>query len=160
MGDTSDHPAWQPGWQTAEEAAAEWHQQHGWAAEPPPDIKAEWAEIRRAEIDYRRSLKPACTLGSTVPATLYLPAHPKMIEPAGNIEIELYTLSDGRCAIYAFTSTRKLVEALGRHQPWVQLNGPTVAAMSGGILIVDPPPARTTKNWTEERLRSLVEATK
>lgn len=154
-------PAWQPGWQTAEDLRTEWYEQHGWVASPPDEVCAQWAEVQQAQDEYYGAgadAAPQCTVGGEVPAALFVPAHPQFGELEGHIAVELYRLSTGQPVVVAFTTLDGLVEALGRHQPWLQLPGESVVSFSTGILLIDPARDVLQQVWTIERLDSLREA--
>jgi hypothetical protein len=165
--------AWQPGWQTADDLRDEWHETHGWIAEPSTQTVDEWEAVRRAEDEYRRGKAQAagddqahtagdtageCTVSCDVDRALFVPARPQFGERQGDIAIELFRLATGQPVLLAFRSAEALVERLGLYQPWLCLPGETVVSMSGGILLVDPSPDVVQPMWTEERLNALKDA--
>lgn len=158
--DARTRPAWQPGWQTAEDLHTEWHEQHGWASTPPAEVVAQWAAVQSAQDEYAAAAEDSalqCTVGGEVPAALFVPAHPQIEETDGHIAVELCRLSTGQPVVVAFTTLEGLIETLGRHQPWLKLPGKLVASFSSGILLVDPASDVLQKIWTKERLDALQE---
>lgn len=157
----STQPIWQPGWETAEDLQTEWHERHGWASIPPDEVVAQWALVQQAQDEYYGvgvDSGPQCTVGAEVPETLIVPAHPQFGELEGHIAVEMCRLSTGQPVVVAFTTVAGLVEALGQHQPWLQLPGESVANVSTGILLIDPSRGVLQQVWTKERLESLREA--
>ncbi|RKS72657.1 type III secretion system (T3SS) SseB-like protein [Motilibacter peucedani] len=95
-------------------------------------------------------------LGAVPDGLLLVPAHPG--EP-GRVRIEPRLDGTGAAVLVAFTSTARLVEALGPAQPWVAVPGdrlPELARAAGlrGVL-VDPVVPPGSPGWTEDDLERL-----
>ncbi|HEV3382456.1 MAG TPA: SAV_915 family protein [Trebonia sp.] len=77
--------------------------------------------------------------GQSLPELVIVPARPGADEP----EMETRYTPDGlEVVLPAFSSVAKLVDMLGRHQPWicVPLSEARQAAMAGGLarVVIDP----------------------
>jgi hypothetical protein len=93
----------------------------------------------------------------TAPAELvFVPAHPR----GQDVVFEVRGLPDGRRMLPVFTSTRRLVEALGPMQPWAAVPLAAARALMGeagvDLVVVDPVPGPDLVRWAEGDLEALV----
>lgn len=89
-------------------------------------------------------------------ALVYAPAHPDPRRGGRSVEFEVRVLSDGTRALPVFTTSERLVEALGLAQPWALLPLRAVRALMGLAdvpqVLVDPNLGAEVWRWTEGNL--------
>jgi hypothetical protein len=94
---------------------------------------------------------------------VYVPAHPGNRGGRRDVVFEVRGLPDGRRMLPVFTTTERLVAALGPAQPWAKLPLTRASVLMGeagvDLVVVDPPAGSDTTRWQEgdiqELLRSL-----
>jgi SseB protein N-terminal domain len=92
-------------------------------------------------------------------AIVYVPAHAEVYEGAKKPAFEVRPRADGTQELPVFSSLERLVQALGRYQPWVALPLPELqrAASAVGVdrLTLDPADPPGTWRWSREKLGEL-----
>jgi hypothetical protein len=96
--------------------------------------------------------------GPGLPELVFAPAHPRARE-AGDVVLEVRELADGRWVLPVYSSTRRLVAALGPAQPWAALPLQATRELMGraGVALValDPDIAPGAWRWRQEDLAEL-----
>nr|WP_052479241.1 SAV_915 family protein [Kibdelosporangium sp. MJ126-NF4]CEL23128.1 hypothetical protein [Kibdelosporangium sp. MJ126-NF4]CTQ90265.1 hypothetical protein [Kibdelosporangium sp. MJ126-NF4] len=72
------------------------------------------------------------------------------------VDVEIVPLSDGRTALFAYTSTERLVECLGPHQPWLEIKPVLSAArlqlkMGADVMVWDQAPPSDLRRSEDDR---------
>ncbi|MEG8182571.1 hypothetical protein GZH49_29315 [Nocardia terpenica] len=97
-------------------------------------------------------------IGVSTPPVVVVPAHPR---PDGQgVCIELSSQVTGEPVAIVFSTVERLVERLGRYQPWVMTPSTELPALLGttGIAVVlDPSERVCSPQWNAERLHALEE---
>jgi len=87
-------------------------------------------------------------------AVVFVPARVEVFDGRKQPAAEVRQRPDGTRELPVFSSLGRLVQTLGRHQPWVALPLETVREMLGGgevdRLALDPAGAPGTWRWTGE----------
>jgi hypothetical protein len=98
--------------------------------------------------------------GSDVPEIVIAPAR-RDVRPGhnGDVVFEVRELPDGGRVMPVFTTVRRLVAALGPHQPWVALPLRKVQEIMGGAgvysVVLDPQAHPRAWRWQASDLRAL-----
>ncbi|HEX3779017.1 MAG TPA: SAV_915 family protein [Pseudonocardiaceae bacterium] len=94
------------------------------------------------------------------PTLLYVPAYPHTEGGRQDIVFELRTSAAGDVVAVAFTSKAKLVDSLGRFQPWVGVSQEKFQTFIGAIgvreVIVDPQIDASLRRIDMQQLRQFV----
>ncbi|WP_197687538.1 SAV_915 family protein [Mycobacterium sp. MS1601] len=124
-------PSWQPGYQTADDMRDEWHEVHGWATSPPPEVLAEWAAVRQAEKDHvgRNASPRDVDEGNDFPPVVYLPCAEKVDDPHA-ARVDMRRVQDGRTALLAYSNLDQLRHCCGEHQAWTSSTNCSSSARS------------------------------
>jgi hypothetical protein len=92
-------------------------------------------------------------------AIVYVPAHAEVSEGAKKPAFEVRRRADGTQELPVFSSLERLVQALGRYQPWVALPLRELqrAAAAAGVdrLALDPAHPAGTWRWSRDDLDEL-----
>lgn len=90
---------------------------------------------------------------------VYVPAHAEVYEGAKKPAFEVRRRTDGTQELPVFSSLERLVQVLGRYQPWVALPLQELqrAASAAGVdrLTLDPGHPPGTWRWSREELDEL-----
>jgi hypothetical protein len=93
------------------------------------------------------------------PEIVIAPAHPGMDSRSQQIVFELRESANSAAVLPVFSSVRRLVEALGRAQPWVALPLTRIRelAAAGGIhtVMLDPEVQLAAWRWRYDDLENL-----
>ncbi len=109
--------------------------------EPPPPVAEE----------------PPTRIGVSMPPVVVIPARPKS---DGGVEIELSSRVTGDPVALVFSNVERLVERLGRYQPWMMAPSAAVPALLGTAaitIVLDPSETICAAQWTSQRLQTLEE---
>jgi hypothetical protein len=91
-----------------------------------------------------------------LPEHVYVPARPRDTASGRNVGFEMRRQPDGALFLPAYSSVTGLVDALGRHQPWVCVQLTQVLkALDGGRVarvLLDPPVEPQAWRWTQDDL--------
>ncbi|HEX9337679.1 MAG TPA: SAV_915 family protein [Pseudonocardiaceae bacterium] len=91
---------------------------------------------------------------------VYVPAHPGNRGGRQDVVFEVRGLPDGRRMLPVFTSTERLVAALGPVQPWAKLPLSKASELMGeagvDLVVVDPTAEPDTARWQEGDIEELV----
>ncbi|RDI64343.1 SAV_915 family protein [Nocardia pseudobrasiliensis] len=104
------------------------------------------------------SVKSPTRIGITLPPVVVIPARPRA--DGRGICVELSSHVKGAPVAIVFSTVERLVERLGRYQPWIMAQSSELPALLGtaGIAIVlDPSQRVCAPQWTAERLHALEE---
>jgi hypothetical protein len=92
-------------------------------------------------------------------AAFPIAAHPRAGEGKQEVAFETCELKSGEHAAMAFTSTKKLAEALGQWQPWIALQLGLVRQVVGASglsqVAVDPVLPAGARRWSEADILRL-----
>ena len=91
---------------------------------------------------------------------MFVPAHPRNRGGRQDVVFEVRGLPDGRRMLPVFTSTERLVEALGPVQPWVSLPLSKASELMGraevDLVVVDPPADQDAARWQPSDIEALL----
>ncbi|HEX4725113.1 MAG TPA: SAV_915 family protein [Pseudonocardiaceae bacterium] len=91
---------------------------------------------------------------------VYVPAHPGNRGGRQNVVFEVRGLPDGRRMLPVFTSTERLVAALGPLQPWAQLPLARASELMGeagvDLVVVDPTADDDATRWQQGDIEALL----
>jgi hypothetical protein len=94
------------------------------------------------------------------PELVFVPAHPRNRGGRHDVVFEVRGLPDGRRMLPVFTSTERLVDALGPVQPWVSLplsNASELMGQAGvDLVVVDPPADQDAARWQDSDIEALL----
>jgi hypothetical protein len=95
------------------------------------------------------------------PEYVVVPAHPAAHGDRTDVRFELRQGPAGEVVGVAFTTVAKLVEQLGRFQPWMVLKTAGYRELLARVqvqgMVLDPVVDPATVHWSEQALQSLVE---
>lgn len=95
------------------------------------------------------------------PKYVVVPAYPAVSGEQRDIRFELRAMPDGSPAGVAFTTVERLVEQLGRFQPWLILETSGYRALLARTevrhIALDPTVDPDTVHWSAEAVRELME---
>lgn len=90
------------------------------------------------------------------PELVYVPARPRDTEGGRNVGFEIRHQPDGKLVLPAYSSVTRLVDGLGRYQPWVCVKlTQLLDALDGGRVarvLLDPPVEPGAWRWTQADL--------
>ncbi len=96
-----------------------------------------------------------------LPALVFAPAHPET-RYGGDLVFEVRELADGTPVLPVYSSTRRLVAALGPAQPWAELplqaTRELMAKVGVELVALDPEIAPGAPRWRPEDLVELAES--
>src|SRR5882757_11480774 len=94
------------------------------------------------------------------PELVFVPAHPRNRGGRHDVVFEVRGLPDGRRMLPVFTSTERLVDALGPVQPWVSLPLSKASELMGragvDLVVVGPPADQDASRWQDGDIEALV----
>lgn len=97
--------------------------------------------------------------GPGLPVLVLAPAHPISRDGRTDVVLEVRELANGTRALPVFTTRERLVEALGREQPWAALPLQAARALMGaaGItqVIIDPVAEPGAWRWQPSDIEEL-----
>ncbi|MEV6098680.1 SAV_915 family protein [Nocardia sp. NPDC051981] len=117
-----------------------------WDDEPAPAPRP----VKPAEVE------PPTRIGVGLPAVVVVPVHPRLDD--GGISIELSAEVSGDPVAIIFSTVERLIERLGRHQPWVMIPAVALPELLGTpaiSIVLDPLPKTCRIWWTSDRLKQL-----
>jgi hypothetical protein len=98
--------------------------------------------------------------GRGLPEIVFAPAHPSARE-GGEVVLEVRELADGTPVLPVYSSTSRLVAALGPAQPWAAFPLQTMRELMAGarvrMVVLDPEIAPGSPRWRLEDLVVLEE---
>lgn len=100
--------------------------------------------------------EPPTRIGVSMPPVVVIPARPR--SDGQGVEIELSPRVTGDPVALVFSNVERLVERLGRHQPWMMAPSaavPTLLGTAAIAIVLDPSEKLCAAQWTAERLRTL-----
>ncbi|HKB29330.1 MAG TPA: SAV_915 family protein [Streptosporangiaceae bacterium] len=93
------------------------------------------------------------------PEIVFAPAHPQVRDGRKDVVFEIRELADGRRMLPVFTTTERLVTALGPEQPWAALPLRAAQALmsAAGVeqIVLDPAAEADAWRWQESDLEAL-----
>lgn len=92
-----------------------------------------------------------------LPSVVVVPAHPV---PADRVGIELATLLSGVEVAIIFSNVAKLVDRLGKAQPWIMLPSAQLVRQLGSqatTIVLDPGPGVVRPRWSPSRVKLFTE---
>ncbi len=95
-------------------------------------------------------------IGVGLPPVGVVPARPRL--DGKSVEIELSAEVDGWPVAIVFSTVERLIERLGRYQPWMMVPSADVPNFLGTAvfaIVLDPSEAVCRPQWTAERLQVL-----
>jgi hypothetical protein len=99
--------------------------------------------------------------GRGLPEIVLVPAHPADRE-SGDLVFEVRELADGTPVLPVYSSTTRLVAALGPAQPWaafpLQITREMMARAGVGMVVLDPEIAPGAPRWRPEDLAETAES--
>jgi hypothetical protein len=99
--------------------------------------------------------------GRGSPEIVFVPAHPADRE-GSDLVFEVRELPDGTPVLPVYSSTARLVEALGPAQPWAAFSIRTTREMMAragvGLVVLDPEIAPGAARWRPEDLTEMAES--
>lgn len=110
--------------------------------EPPPPVPEE----------------PPTRIGVSMPPVVVIPARPR--SDGRGVEIELSSRVTGDPVALVFSNVERLVERLGRYQPWMMAPSaavPTLLGTAAITIVLDPSETICAAQWTSQRLQTLEE---
>lgn len=91
---------------------------------------------------------------------VYVPAHPGNRIGRTDVVFEVRGLPDGRRMLPVFTTTERLVAALGPVQPWARMPLDRASELMGeagvDVVVVDPPAEPDAMRWQEGDIEALM----
>ncbi|MFI5777333.1 SAV_915 family protein [Nocardia sp. NPDC051570] len=97
-------------------------------------------------------------IGVVLPPVVVIPARPRA--DGGGICIELSSRVMGEPVAIVFSTVERLIERLGRYQPWVMTPTaelPTLLGTTAIAIVLDPAEKVCSPQWTDQRLHALEE---
>jgi hypothetical protein len=92
---------------------------------------------------------------------VYVPAHPITSGHRKDVAFETRRLASGEPAAMAFTSLSRLVESLGKAQPWLAMPMGRLRALMGtsgvGKVALDPTVPAEAWRWRQEDVAEILE---
>jgi hypothetical protein len=99
--------------------------------------------------------------GRGSPEIVFVPAHPADRQ-SSDLVFEVRELADGTPVLPVYSSTGRLVEALGPAQPWaafpLQTTREMMARAGVGMVVLDPEIAPGAARWRPEDLAEMAES--
>jgi hypothetical protein len=99
--------------------------------------------------------------GRGAPEIVFVPAHPADRE-GSDLVFEVRELADGTPVLPVYSSTARLVDALGPAQPWaafpLQTTRDMMARAGVGMVVLDPQIAPGAPRWRPEDLAEMAES--
>jgi hypothetical protein len=96
-----------------------------------------------------------------LPEVVVAPAHPAVAGERRDVRFELRRAESGDVVGIAFTTVEKLIEQLGRFQPWIVMKSDrfrqVLAAVSVTTIVFDPHVAGSAPQWSSEAVDALME---
>ncbi|MFI6997345.1 SAV_915 family protein [Nocardia sp. NPDC050175] len=102
--------------------------------------------------------EPPTRIGVSLPPVVVVPARPR---PDGyGAYFELSAQVTGQPVVIVFSTVERLIERLGRYQPWIMTPAAELSNLLGTTafaVVLDPSEKVCRVQWTAERLRALKE---
>jgi flavin reductase (DIM6/NTAB) family NADH-FMN oxidoreductase RutF len=96
-----------------------------------------------------------------LPEVVVVPAYPAVAGERRDVRFELRRAESGDAVGIAFTTLEKLIERLGRFQPWIVMKADhfcqLLAAASVTTIVLDPHVVGSAPQWSSEAVDALME---
>jgi hypothetical protein len=96
-----------------------------------------------------------------LPEVVVVPAYPAVAGERRDVRFELRRAESGDAAGIAFTTLEKLIDQLGRFQPWIVMRSDRfcqlLAAVPVSSIVLDPQVAGSAPQWSSEAVDALTQ---
>jgi hypothetical protein len=96
-----------------------------------------------------------------LPKIVVVPAYPAVMGERRDVRFELRRAESGDAVGIAFTTVEKLIEQLGRFQPWIVMRSDRfcqlLAAVPVTTIVLNPHVTRSAPQWSLEAVDALME---